>query len=187
MDQPQPWPARLRASLNERLVDVPDYVPYEPGPGRLPVAPPGSTATKRPSVWLSHGALLPAATTVTSSVPTLSPTALSSPPSLSPSLPRSLPPAPPPPSPPPPSPPPPSPPPPSPPRPSPPARRAHPRAVHLRRRLGRGQARRGEVQSARLCPHPRGGGRRAPPAVGAALRRLRAAAPRLGLGVRVRG
>ena len=59
MDQPQPWPARLRASLNERLVDVPDYVPYEPGPGRLPVAPPGSTATKRPSVWLSHGALLP--------------------------------------------------------------------------------------------------------------------------------
>ena len=58
MDQPQPWPARLRASLNERLVDVPDYVPYEPGPGRLPVAPPGSTATKRPSVWLSHGALL---------------------------------------------------------------------------------------------------------------------------------
>ena len=61
MDSSRPWPARLRASLNERLVDVPDYVPYEPEPERLPAAPPGATATatkRRPSIWLSHGALI---------------------------------------------------------------------------------------------------------------------------------
>ena len=123
MDSSRPWPARLRASLNERLVDVPDYVPYEPErlPAvRLPAAPPGAAATKRPSIWLSHGALTThTATTVTSSVPALSSTTLSSP-ILSSTLPTAAltaaaita------------------------------ARRAHPRAVHLRRRLGRGQARR---------------------------------------------
>jgi len=61
MGTQRPWPARLRASLNERLVDVPDYVPYEPEPEGLPAAPPGATATaakRRPSVWLSHGALI---------------------------------------------------------------------------------------------------------------------------------
>ena len=61
MGTQRPWPARLRASLNERLVDVPDYVPYEPEPEGLPAAPPGATATaakRRPSVWLSHGTLI---------------------------------------------------------------------------------------------------------------------------------
>ena len=56
MGTQRPWPARLRASLNERLVDVPDYVPYEPEPEGLPAAPPA--AKRRPSLWLSHGALI---------------------------------------------------------------------------------------------------------------------------------